>query len=148
MGKYSSLLPPPRRSLAAPAHGVDSAAVIRGEYSHGNDAVILKGAGQKINLARLPASQYLVARALDTMTLEESDIQEVRHHPGRRLRRRHHQVPLRPAIHADGSRARTARGTHATPPKKQRRNWFGVGRGGSDTVFPFMNSLCHHAAIS
>jgi NitT/TauT family transport system substrate-binding protein len=68
------------------ASGVDSTAVIVGDYSNGNDAVILKRAkpgdqpaladiaGRKINLVELSVSQYLLSRALETIHLAERDV--------------------------------------------------------------------------
>jgi NitT/TauT family transport system substrate-binding protein len=75
-------------TLSVPAAGgVDSTAIILGDYSNGNDAVILKSiglapkkkaladiAGQKVNLVQLSVSQYLLARALETVNLKESDL--------------------------------------------------------------------------
>ncbi|MGJ8586181.1 MAG: putative urea ABC transporter substrate-binding protein [Marinosulfonomonas sp.] len=61
--------------------GVDTTALIIGDYSDGNDAVILKGegglvdlAGKPVNLVELSVSHYLLARGLDTVGLEESDL--------------------------------------------------------------------------
>ncbi|MCG6202152.1 putative urea ABC transporter substrate-binding protein [Psychromonas antarctica] len=66
------------------ASGVDSTAVIIGDFSNGNDAVILKGAGsladikgQNVNLVELSVSHYLLARALDTVSLKERDVRVV-----------------------------------------------------------------------
>jgi NitT/TauT family transport system substrate-binding protein len=63
------------------AGGVDSTALIVGDFSNGNDAVILKGKdkladikGQKVNLVELSVSHYLLARALDSIGLSERDI--------------------------------------------------------------------------
>lgn len=69
-------------ALSIPAGGgVDTTALIVGDFSNGNDAVILKDkkelrdiAGQKINLVELSVSHYLLARALDTVGLAEKDI--------------------------------------------------------------------------
>lgn len=64
--------------------GVDTTALIVGDYSNGNDAVILKGegtladlAGQPVNLVELSVSHYLLARGLDTVGLAESDLDGV-----------------------------------------------------------------------
>src|SRR5688572_5964877 len=59
------------------AGGVDSTALIVGDYSNGNDGIVLKGAGrqladikgQSVNLVELSVSHYLLARALDTVGL-------------------------------------------------------------------------------
>jgi NitT/TauT family transport system substrate-binding protein len=68
------------------AGGVDTTAIILGDYSNGNDAVILKRANdadhpkladiakRKVNLVELSVSQYLLARALDTVHLTERDL--------------------------------------------------------------------------
>lgn len=69
-------------TLSIPAgSGVDTTALIVGDYSNGNDAVILKGegdltalAGMPVNLVELSVSHYLLARALDTAGLSESDL--------------------------------------------------------------------------
>jgi NitT/TauT family transport system substrate-binding protein len=67
------------------AGGVDSTALIVGDFSNGNDAVVLKGAkktlkdikGQSINLVELSVSHYLLARALESVGLKESDVKVV-----------------------------------------------------------------------
>jgi NitT/TauT family transport system substrate-binding protein len=63
------------------AGGVDSTALIVGDFSNGNDGVVLKGAkdlraieGRKVNLVELSVSHYLLARALDSVGLAERDI--------------------------------------------------------------------------
>ena len=56
------------------AGGVDSTALIVGDYSDGNDGVVLKGKarsladikGQNVNLVEFSVSHYLLARALDS----------------------------------------------------------------------------------
>jgi NitT/TauT family transport system substrate-binding protein len=60
------------------AGGVDSTALIIGDFSNGNDAVILRDktelaeiAGQKVNLVELSVSHYLLARALASVGLTE-----------------------------------------------------------------------------
>ncbi len=67
-------------SIAA-ASGVDTTALIVGDYSNGNDAVVLRGssdlaeiAGERVHLVELSVSHYLLARALDTVGLSERDI--------------------------------------------------------------------------
>ena len=66
------------------AGGVDSTALIVGDFSNGNDGVVLKGAdslaaikGQSVNLVELSVSHYLLARGLDTVGLSERDIKVV-----------------------------------------------------------------------
>jgi NitT/TauT family transport system substrate-binding protein len=68
------------------AGGVDTTAIIVGDFSNGNDAVILKRksatdhpkladiAARKVNLVELSCSQYLLARGLDTVHLSERDL--------------------------------------------------------------------------
>ncbi len=67
------------------AGGVDSTALIVGDFSDGNDGVVLKGEnktlkdieGQRVNLVELSVSHYLLARALETVDLSERDVQVV-----------------------------------------------------------------------
>lgn len=61
--------------------GVDTTALIVGDYSNGNDAIILKGeggladlAGKPVNLVELSVSHYLLARGLDGVGLAEKDL--------------------------------------------------------------------------
>src|SRR6056297_3612855 len=69
-------------TLSIPAGGgVDTTALIVGDFSNGNDAVILKGegdltdlAGKPVNLVELSVSHYLLARALDSVDLRERDL--------------------------------------------------------------------------
>jgi len=64
------------------AGGVDSSAIIMGDFSNGNDGIVLKGKGkkladikgQKVNLVELSVSHYLLARALESAKLRERDI--------------------------------------------------------------------------
>ena len=63
------------------AGGVDSTALIVGDFSNGNDGVVLKGTdsladikGQKVNLVELSVSHYLLARGLETVGLTEKDL--------------------------------------------------------------------------
>ena len=64
--------------------GVDTTALIVGDYSNGNDAVLIKGdgtmadlAGQPVNLVELSVSHYLLARGLDMNALSEADLAAV-----------------------------------------------------------------------
>lgn len=67
------------------AGGVDSTALIVGDFSNGNDGVVLKGTGkslkdikgQNVNLVELSVSHYLLARGLETVGLKEKDIKVV-----------------------------------------------------------------------
>ncbi|NQV70503.1 MAG: ABC transporter substrate-binding protein [Pseudohongiella sp.] len=63
------------------AGGVDSTAVIVGDFSNGNDAVILKEGstladikGQQVNLVELSVSHYLLARGLESVGMSERDV--------------------------------------------------------------------------
>lgn len=63
------------------AAGVDTTGLILGDYSNGNDAIILKDAksfadlkGRKVNLVELSVSHYLLARALDIHKMSERDV--------------------------------------------------------------------------
>ncbi|MFN3613065.1 MAG: putative urea ABC transporter substrate-binding protein [Rubrimonas sp.] len=72
-------------ALAIPAvGGVDTTALIVGDFSNGNDAVILKDAddlaaiaGRRVNLVELSVSHYLLARALDSVGMTERDVRVV-----------------------------------------------------------------------
>lgn len=66
------------------AGGVDSTALIVGDFSNGNDGVVLKGAksladikGRPVNLVELSVSHYLLARGLESVGLSERDIKVV-----------------------------------------------------------------------
>ncbi len=81
-GKYDGCVMTNMDGLSIPAGGgVDSTALIVGDFSNGNDGVVMKGAkgladlkGQKINLVELSVSHYLLARALDAAKLSEKDV--------------------------------------------------------------------------
>jgi len=66
------------------ASGVDSTGLILGDYSNGNDGIVLKDAdsladieGQSVNLVELSVSHYLLARGLDSVGLSEADVEVV-----------------------------------------------------------------------
>ena len=66
------------------AGGIDSTALIVGDFSNGNDGIVLKGKsqladikGQSVNLVELSVSHYLLARALEKQGLAEKDIKVV-----------------------------------------------------------------------
>ncbi len=67
------------------AGGIDSTALIIGDFSNGNDGVVLKGEGktladlkgQNVNLVELSVSHYLLARGLERAQLSERDIKVV-----------------------------------------------------------------------
>ena len=87
------------------AGGVDSTALIVGDFSNGNDGVVLKGKGKKladikgqsVNLVELSVSHYLLARGLETRRPARARHQG-REHLGcghrRRLRRRRTPRPV------------------------------------------------------
>jgi NitT/TauT family transport system substrate-binding protein len=64
------------------AGGVDSTALIVGDFSNGNDGVVLKGPGkkledikgQKVNLVELSVSHYLLVRGLSSVGMRERDL--------------------------------------------------------------------------
>jgi NitT/TauT family transport system substrate-binding protein len=72
-------------ALSIPAAGgVDTTAIVMGDFSNGNDAVILKNKadladikGQKVNLVEFSVSHYLLARALESKHLAEQEIKVV-----------------------------------------------------------------------
>jgi len=72
-------------ALSIPAAGgVDTTAVIVGDFSNGNDAVILKDKdkledikGQNVNLVEFSVSHYLLARGLESVGLQEKDLKVV-----------------------------------------------------------------------
>jgi NitT/TauT family transport system substrate-binding protein len=72
-------------ALSIPAAGgVDTTAVIVGDFSNGNDAVILKDKkelkdilGHKVNLVESSVSHYLLARALESIKAQEKDLKVV-----------------------------------------------------------------------
>ncbi|MEM6463075.1 MAG: putative urea ABC transporter substrate-binding protein [Pseudomonadota bacterium] len=61
--------------------GIDTTVLIAGDYSNGNDGLVLKDGGdldsikgQNINLVELSVSHYFLARALESVGLSEKDI--------------------------------------------------------------------------
>jgi len=84
-GKYDGCSMTNMDALTIPAAGnVDSTALIVGDFSNGNDGVVLKNQkdlkaikGQKVNLVELSVSHYLLARALESVGLAEKDIKVV-----------------------------------------------------------------------
>ncbi len=66
------------------AGGKDTSAIIVGDYSNGNDGILLKGndsvaalEGKQVNLVELSVSHYLLARALEGTSLNMSDVNTV-----------------------------------------------------------------------
>lgn len=81
-GQFDAGLMTNMDALTIPAAGgVDTTALIVGDFSNGNDAIVLKGKkdlkdikGQKVNLVELSVSHYILARALETVGFSERDI--------------------------------------------------------------------------
>ena len=67
------------------AGGVDTTALVIGDFSNGNDGVVLKGEnktladlkGMPVNLVELSVSHYLLARGLERANLSEKDLKVV-----------------------------------------------------------------------
>lgn len=66
------------------AGGKDTSAIIVGDYSNGNDGILMKGTGdlraikgQSINLVELSVSHYLLARGLDAAGMQLRDVKTV-----------------------------------------------------------------------
>jgi NitT/TauT family transport system substrate-binding protein len=84
-GKFDGVTLTNMDALTIPAAGgVDTSAIIMGDFSNGNDGVVLKKGktladikGQKVNLVELSVSHYLLARGLSTVKLKEADIKTV-----------------------------------------------------------------------
>ena len=81
-GEYDGCSMTNMDALSIPAGGgVDSTALIIGDFSNGNDGIVGKEgtslaglAGKTINLVELSVSHYLLARALDSVSLAERDL--------------------------------------------------------------------------
>jgi NitT/TauT family transport system substrate-binding protein len=81
-GKYQGCLMTNMDALTIPAvGGVDSEVVIIGDFSNGNDGIVLKKGtrvtdlkGRSIKLVELSVSHYLLARALDMNGMKEQDV--------------------------------------------------------------------------
>lgn len=81
-GQYDGCSMTNMDALSIPAGGgVDTTALIVGDFSNGNDGIVLKEgdsvealAGQNVNLVELSVSHYLLARALDGAGLSERDL--------------------------------------------------------------------------
>lgn len=84
-GAYDAVTLTNMDGLSIPAAGgVDTTAVIVGDFSAGNDAVILKDAatladieGRPVNLVEFSVSHYLLARALESIGKSERDVSVV-----------------------------------------------------------------------
>ena len=82
-GQFDATVMTNMDALTIPAaSGIDSTALIVGDFSNGNDGIILKGRhktlsdikGQNVNLVEFSVSHYLLARALQTVGLSEKDV--------------------------------------------------------------------------
>ena len=81
-GKYDACVMTNMDALTIPAvGGIDSTALIIGDYSNGNDGIVLKRGksvkdmkGQKIKLVELSVSHYLMSRALSMNGMSERDV--------------------------------------------------------------------------
>jgi len=84
-GKFDGCLMTNMDALTIPAAGgVDSSAIIMGDFSNGNDGIILKDKknladikGQNVNLVEFSVSHYLLARALESVNMSEKDVKVV-----------------------------------------------------------------------
>jgi NitT/TauT family transport system substrate-binding protein len=84
-GTYDAVTVTNMDALSIPsAGGVDTTSVIIGDFSAGNDAVILKDKttltdikGQPVNLVEYSVSHYLLARALESVGMTERDVNVV-----------------------------------------------------------------------
>lgn len=84
-GKFDAATSTTMDALAIPSvGGVDTTVLIAGDYSNGNDGLVLKDKtdlkdikGQTVNLLELSVSHYFLARALSTAGLSEADIKIV-----------------------------------------------------------------------
>ena len=84
-GEFAGVTMTNMDALTIPAAGgVDSTAIIIGDYSNGNDGILLKGGskvsdlkGKKINLVEFSVSHYLLSRALQKNGMGLKDVQTV-----------------------------------------------------------------------
>ncbi len=82
IGAFDAVTATQMDTLAIPsAGGVDTTALLIGDFSNGNDALILKKGtkvkdvlGQKVNLVALSVSHYLLDRALESVGKTERDV--------------------------------------------------------------------------
>jgi NitT/TauT family transport system substrate-binding protein len=81
-GKYQACAMTNMDALTIPAvGGVDSTALIVGDFSNGNDGIVIKNGktvkdlkGQKVKLVQLSVSHYLLSRALTMNGMTEKDV--------------------------------------------------------------------------
>lgn len=84
-GQFDGVVATSMDGLSIPAaSGVDTTALIVGDYSNANDGLVSKDAatiadleGETVHLVELSVSHYLLVRALNTVGLEERDISVV-----------------------------------------------------------------------
>jgi NitT/TauT family transport system substrate-binding protein len=84
-GKFDGVTVANMDALTIPAAGgKDTSAIIVGDYSNGNDGILLKGAdqlaairGRKVYLVELSVSHYLLARGLEKAGLKQTDVSTV-----------------------------------------------------------------------
>lgn len=84
-GQYDGCTMTNMDALTIPAAGgVDSTALVVGDFSNGNDGVVLKGKsslkdikGQTVNLVELSVSHYLLARGLESVGMTEKDVKVI-----------------------------------------------------------------------
>ncbi|HQS68353.1 MAG: lipid kinase [Novosphingobium sp. 28-62-57] len=84
-GKFDGVTVANMDALTIPAAGgKDTSAIIVGDYSNGNDGVLLKGGntvaalkGQSIYLVELSVSHYLLARALNSNGMSLTDVKTI-----------------------------------------------------------------------
>lgn len=84
-GKFDGVTVTNMDALTIPAaSGKDTSVVIVGDYSNGNDGILLKGAdqlaaikGRQVYLVELSVSHYLLARGLEKSGLKPTDIKTV-----------------------------------------------------------------------
>ena len=84
-GKVDAAVMANMEALAMPAKaGVDTTVLLVGDYSNGNDAILVRGIsdvkglkGTEVYLVELSVSHYLLARALEMHGVKESELQVV-----------------------------------------------------------------------
>ena len=84
-GTYQGCVMTNMDALTIPAiGGIDSTALIIGDFSNGNDGIVMKGGnsvadlkGRNVKLVELSVSHYLLARALSMNNMSESDLKVV-----------------------------------------------------------------------
>lgn len=85
-GQFDGVLIASMDALTIPAAGgVDSTVLVMGDYSNGNDGIVIKGKGKTVadlkgatvHLVQFSVSHYLLARALESVGLKESDLKTV-----------------------------------------------------------------------